>query len=98
MIWPLGSAIKANVEKLWREHFVIEDDLMEIQATCVTPEEVLIASVSNLQRELRVYKRKIRNRIVVEEEIAGYSSWNFFWIKNCVKERERKDIHANKGE
>jgi len=41
---PPGSAIKANVEKLWREHFVIEDDLMEIQATCVTPEEVLIAS------------------------------------------------------
>lgn len=41
---PPGCAIKANVEKLWREHFVIEDDILEINCTNITPEEVLVAS------------------------------------------------------
>jgi glycyl-tRNA synthetase len=41
---PPGCSIKTNVEKLWREHFVIEDDLLEIATTAVTPECVLKAS------------------------------------------------------
>lgn len=40
-----GCAIKANVEKLWREHFVIEEDMLEISGTNITPDIVLRASV-----------------------------------------------------
>lgn len=41
---PPGCAIKANVEKLWREHFVIEEDMLEISGTNITPDIVLKAS------------------------------------------------------
>jgi len=41
---PPGCAIKANVEQLWREHFILEDDILEIACTNITPEEVLKTS------------------------------------------------------
>jgi len=41
---PPGCAIKANVEKIWRDHFVIEEDMLEISATNITPDIVLRAS------------------------------------------------------
>ncbi len=40
----IGCAIKQNIEQLWREHFVLEEDMLEINATCLTPEIVLKAS------------------------------------------------------
>ncbi len=40
----MGCAIKHNLEQLWRDHFVLEEDLLEISTTCVTPEPVLVAS------------------------------------------------------
>ncbi len=43
---PLGAALKANVEQLWRSHFVLEDDMLEVCCTCLTPEDVLKTSVS----------------------------------------------------
>jgi glycyl-tRNA synthetase len=42
---PLGSALKANVEALWRQHFVLEEDMLEVTCSCLTPEEVLKTSV-----------------------------------------------------
>jgi len=45
VIYVSGCAIKANVEKLWREHFVIEEDMLEISGTNITPDIVLRASV-----------------------------------------------------
>lgn len=41
---PLGAALKNNVEQLWRNHFVLEEDMLEINCTCMTPEAVLKAS------------------------------------------------------
>jgi glycyl-tRNA synthetase len=41
---PVGCAIKNNVEQFWREHFIIEEDLLEVCCTCLTPEPVLKAS------------------------------------------------------
>lgn len=41
---PVGCTIKTNIESYWREHFIIEEDLLEICATCITPEVVLKAS------------------------------------------------------
>lgn len=37
---PPGCAIKANLIKYWREFFVLEDDILEIQATNLAPEIV----------------------------------------------------------
>lgn len=41
---PLGSALKNNVEQLWRNHFILEEDMLEITCTNLTPEPVLKAS------------------------------------------------------
>lgn len=38
---PMGCKIKFNILDLWRNHFVIEEDLIEVDCTCVTPEPVL---------------------------------------------------------
>lgn len=35
---PPGCAIRKNVQNLWREHFILEEDMLEISTTCITPE------------------------------------------------------------
>ncbi|XP_011082897.1 glycine--tRNA ligase, mitochondrial 1 isoform X1 [Sesamum indicum] len=41
---PPGCAIKANVLAFWRQHFVLEENMLEVDCPCVTPEIVLKAS------------------------------------------------------
>jgi glycyl-tRNA synthetase len=59
---PLGASLKANVEQLWRQHFVLEDDMLEVSCTCLTPEEVLKTSVSKGEglNEYRVMWRSLQ--------------------------------------
>ena len=42
----IGCAVKNNLEQAWREHFVFEEDMLEITASCLTPKPVLEASVA----------------------------------------------------
>ena len=41
---PTGCALKYNIENFWREHFILEENLLEISGTCITPEIVLKTS------------------------------------------------------
>ncbi|XP_020529989.1 glycine--tRNA ligase, mitochondrial 1 isoform X2 [Amborella trichopoda] len=41
---PPGCAVKSNVLGFWREHFVLEENMLEVDCPCVTPEVVLKAS------------------------------------------------------
>ncbi|KAL6541226.1 hypothetical protein OROHE_010934 [Orobanche hederae] len=41
---PPGCALKANVLALWRQHFVLEENMLEVDCPCITPEIVLKAS------------------------------------------------------
>ncbi|KAK4414064.1 Glycine--tRNA ligase, mitochondrial 1 [Sesamum alatum] len=41
---PPGCAVKANVLAFWRQHFVLEENMLEVDCPCVTPEIVLKAS------------------------------------------------------
>lgn len=41
---PSGTAIKKNILRAWDSHFVLEEDLLEIEASQLTPEPVLKAS------------------------------------------------------
>ena len=43
---PLGSQLKSNVETQWRQHFVLEDDMLEVTCSNLTLDEVLKTSVS----------------------------------------------------
>eukprot|EP00703_Trepomonas_sp_PC1_P001077 JAP95529.1 Glycyl-tRNA synthetase [Trepomonas sp. PC1] len=41
---PAGTQIRQNLISAWRNHFVVADDLLEVQCTCLVPEQVLVAS------------------------------------------------------
>jgi len=41
---PIGCAIKSNIIALWRNHFVLTEDMLEIDCTALTPEPVLKTS------------------------------------------------------
>ena len=41
---PPGAALKENVLALWRQHFVLEDNMLQIECTTLTPYPVLKAS------------------------------------------------------
>lgn len=41
---PAGCALKANMVNYWRNHFVVEEDMLEVEATTLTPATILKAS------------------------------------------------------
>jgi glycyl-tRNA synthetase len=41
---PPGCALKENILQLWRQHFVLEDNMLQIECTTLTPYSVLKAS------------------------------------------------------
>jgi len=41
---PPGTAIKANILSFWRQHFVLTENMLEVDCVSVTPEPVLTAS------------------------------------------------------
>lgn len=41
---PPGCALQANIVELWRKHFVMEEDMLELDCTILTPEEVFKTS------------------------------------------------------
>jgi len=41
---PPGCAIKANLLSFWRQHFVLEENMLEIDCSSITPEPVLKTS------------------------------------------------------
>jgi glycyl-tRNA synthetase len=41
---PPGCAFQANMVDTWRKHFVLEEDMLEVDTTMLTPEEVLKTS------------------------------------------------------
>ncbi|VDM53927.1 unnamed protein product [Angiostrongylus costaricensis] len=41
---PMGCALKANMIHEWRKHFVLEEGMLEVDCTSLTPEPVLRAS------------------------------------------------------
>lgn len=41
---PPGCALQANVVDIWRKHFVLEEDMLEVDCTMLTPEAILKTS------------------------------------------------------
>ncbi|CAG8547522.1 2645_t:CDS:10 [Paraglomus occultum] len=41
---PPGCALQANILDLWRKHFVLEEDMLEVDCTIMTPHDVLETS------------------------------------------------------
>lgn len=41
---PSGCALQNNVIDMWRKHFILEEDMLEVDCTALTPEQVLVTS------------------------------------------------------
>lgn len=41
---PPGCALQANIIDMWRKHFVLEEDMLEVDCTVLTPHDVLKTS------------------------------------------------------
>ncbi|PVZ98589.1 hypothetical protein BB558_005403 [Smittium angustum] len=41
---PIGSALQQNLINIWRQHFVVEEDMLEMDGAIITPAEVLKTS------------------------------------------------------
>jgi len=41
---PTGCALMSNITQLWRNHFVLEEEMLEVDTTIMTPAEVLKTS------------------------------------------------------
>lgn len=41
---PPGCSLQANIIDLWRKHFILEEDMLEVDCTVLTPHEVLKTS------------------------------------------------------
>ncbi|XP_066921530.1 glycine--tRNA ligase-like [Clytia hemisphaerica] len=41
---PMGCAMENNLVKIWRNHFVLEEQLLEVRCTQMTPQQVLKSS------------------------------------------------------
>jgi glycyl-tRNA synthetase len=41
---PPGCALQANIIDVWRKHFILEEDMLEVDCTVLTPHEVLKTS------------------------------------------------------
>jgi glycyl-tRNA synthetase len=41
---PMGCALKTNMIQYWRRHFILEDSMLEVECSALTPAEVLKAS------------------------------------------------------
>lgn len=41
---PPGCALQANIIETWRKHFVLEEDMLEVDCSMLTPEIVLKTS------------------------------------------------------
>ena len=41
---PPGCALQSNLIDVWRKHFILEEDMLEVDCTCLTPYEVLKTS------------------------------------------------------
>ncbi|KAJ2532473.1 Glycine--tRNA ligase 1, mitochondrial [Coemansia sp. RSA 1935] len=41
---PTGTALQQNIINLWRQHFVVEEDMLEVDCSIITPSKVLETS------------------------------------------------------
>ncbi|KAK1318338.1 hypothetical protein QJS10_CPB04g00106 [Acorus calamus] len=79
---PPGCAVKSNVLAFWRQHFVLEEGMLEVDCPCVTPEVVLKASG---------HVDKFTD-LMVKDEKTGTCYRADHLLKDHCKEKLEKDL------
>ena len=106
---PPGSAVKQNLIDLWRKHFVIEENLMEVDDTCIMPHEVLFTS-GHVERfnDFIVKDSKDANRFwradklledvmdarIAEKGVSAEQAKEYTQVKAQADAYSREEIHA----
>ncbi|EOY22661.1 PREDICTED: glycine--tRNA ligase, mitochondrial 1 [Theobroma cacao] len=81
---PPGCAVKSNVLAFWRQHFVLEENMLEVDCPCVTPEIVLKASG---------HVDKFTD-LMVKDEKTGTCFRADHLLKDFCKDQLEKDINV----
>ncbi|TXG49025.1 hypothetical protein EZV62_024900 [Acer yangbiense] len=79
---PPGCAVKSNVLSFWRQHFVLEEKMLEVDCSCVTPEVVLKAS-SHVDKF---------TDLMVKDEKTGTCYRADHLLKDFCKDKLEKDL------
>ncbi|XP_016477532.2 glycine--tRNA ligase, mitochondrial 1 [Nicotiana tabacum] len=79
---PPGCSVKSNVLAFWRQHFVLEENMLEVDCPCVTPEVVLKASG---------HVEKFTD-LMVKDEKTGTCYRADHLLKDYCKEKLEKDF------
>ncbi|XP_061337119.1 glycine--tRNA ligase, mitochondrial 1 [Gastrolobium bilobum] len=85
---PPGCAVKSNVLGFWREHFVLEENMLEVDCPCLTPEIVFKAS-GHLEKF---------TDLMVKDEITGTGHRADHLLKNFCKNKLEKDLTISSNE
>lgn len=106
---PPGSALKNNLIKQWRHHFVIEENLMEVEDTCIMMHAVLKASghvdrfndfmVKDVVDESKFYRADKLLEEIMEEKLAAAGLTEaqrveYTSVKNQADSYSRQEIGA----
>ncbi|KAH0790632.1 Glycine--tRNA ligase [Histomonas meleagridis] len=88
---PAGYSIERNLLKRWREHFVIEDDMVEVRCSALTPYKVLqssghTAKFADLMVTDTVNKQLYRADQLVESVLNQR-------IEKCKDPKEKAQMH-----
>ncbi|XP_047095288.1 glycine--tRNA ligase, mitochondrial 1-like [Lolium rigidum] len=79
---PPGCAVKSNILAFWRQHFVLEENMLEVDCPCVTPEVVLKASG---------HVEKFTD-LMVKDEKTGTCYRADHLLKDFCKDKLEKDL------
>ncbi|CAD5211148.1 unnamed protein product [Bursaphelenchus okinawaensis] len=83
---PMGCALKSNMIQIWRRHFILEESMLEVECSALTPENVLKAS-GHVERFVDW---------MVKDEKTGDCFRADHLIKNSVEEILSKDKKLSK--
>lgn len=102
---PPGCAMKANMETLWRQHFIIYDSMFEVNCTCLTPEQVLKTS-GHVDRFTDLMVRNEKNsdevfradKLIIEECRNRLADPKFLDISREQLEKWERDVDTYSAE
>ena len=107
---PPGCSLQANIIDLWRKHFVLEEDMLEVDCTMLTPAEVLKTSGhvakfadwmckdpknGDIFRADHLVEEVLESRLKADKEARGQAV-EVDEEKEAKKKRKAKDLQAAK--
>lgn len=107
---PPGCSLQANIVEAWRKHFVLEEDMLEVDCTMLTPHEVLKTSghvekfadwmckdpkTGEIFRADHLVEEVLESRLNGDKEARGQKV-EVDEEKEAKKKRKAKDIKALK--